>query len=66
MNTCLLEFPRGLVVEGSNVVTAVAQVQSLAWKLPHATGLKQTNKQKTTKQQQQKNWLVYVHLDLSV
>ena len=30
------EFPGGLVVKGSGVATAVAQVQSLAWEHPHA------------------------------
>ena len=40
-----MEFPGGLVVKGSGLVTAkaqviaVAQVQSLAWKLPHAAGM---------------------------
>ena len=32
----LLEFLGGLMVKGSSIVTAVAQVQSLAWELPHA------------------------------
>ena len=30
------EFPGDLRVKGSIVVTAVAQVQSLAWEIPHA------------------------------
>ena len=31
------EFPSGLEVKGSSIVSAVAQVRSLAWEFPHAT-----------------------------
>ena len=30
------EFPSGSVGWGSNIVTVMMQVQSLAWELPHA------------------------------
>ena len=44
-NSCALEFPGGLVVKGSGVVTAVAwaaavaRVRSLARELLHAAGV---------------------------
>ena len=47
------EFPCGLAVKGSSVVTAVAKVPSLAWELPHAVGMakkiKMSMSQKTKK-----------------
>ena len=47
------EFPGGLAVKGSSVVTAVAKVPSLAWELPHAVGMakkiKMSMSQKTKK-----------------
>ena len=42
-----MELPGGLAVKGSGVVTAVAQVQSLAQELLHAVGVaKKQNKTK--------------------
>ena len=53
LNTTEQEFPDGLAVKGSGVVTAVVWVPSLAQEHSHATGMaKKTNKQtKTTTEQ---------------
>ena len=45
-----LEFPGGLAVKGSSVVTAVVQVQSLGQELPHATGTTKKKKKKKKKE----------------
>ena len=48
----ILEFLCGAASKISRIITAAAQiaalalVQSLAWELPHATGVAKTNKQK--------------------
>ena len=42
------EFPAGLVVKGSGLVTAVAQVRSLAQELSHAVGVAKKIKNKRT------------------
>lgn len=39
-----LMFPGGLASQGSGAVTPLAQIPSLAWKLPFATGQAQKGK----------------------
>ena len=54
----VLEFPGGLAVKDSAVVTAVVWVQSLAWELPHAMGSAKKKKKK-------KNKLIQDHLEFT-
>ena len=40
------DFPCGSMGQGSGVITAVAQVPSPAWELPHVTGTAKKKKKK--------------------
>ena len=56
----VLEFPGGLAVKDSAVVTAVVWVQPLAWELPHAMGSAK-KKKKEKKQTYPRSLRVYCH-----